>query len=377
MAGWSPVNQPLPPLYHMPAMALPPQPLAPWALPVAPSPGLPLPSTPRAFIPTTPSPSNHHDVYTRWPLRGGGFLNELGTATQYLLGPSLAGSFLSGGWLALTWAGTIAYVAMHALNRGITQATTLQQEILAKAPPTEQAKWQKTAHAHGVKEGMVTLGYQSIASLFGPIYLIELFQHGMANAFEKAYGQQWVHQQKSQLGPQKAAQFISNALQHRFGYDTNEAQQLANKLLPLARPKPSNLGEFAKTMASGGLESMKKPLDFLLEPFQAFGRTLQSFAKAPQIPTHTSALLKELGNDVITHQAKGLSLLEHFGSPSFKLALLKVAAAGAAVGLWCVAIDPLVEKFKEEVLVPLADLWTNQYLQKQGLPTYTPNANEA
>jgi hypothetical protein len=317
------------------------------------------------------------DVFVTSPLRLLGFFNETGASTNELSGGSGYGKKIGGGFYALTWAVTIAYVFAHASSR----AGETSLDAYMKTNDLETAK------LHGIKEGLVTGAYQSVASLFGPIVLIGLAQTVAEKAFEKGYGKR--HLTDADMSVDKLKQVMLNIGREHFVEKPEKltAEVLDTKLAEVA----TDLLDHAQ---KGGVRKnpvvatawempgrLLKALDNNL-PFGDVFRTTEQRALNSNLRGKDAALMKIAHHLIKTNShfetntllQKVTAPLKFIGdrTPGFQLAAWKAVAGFAAIWAFIRFLDPVVEAFKAKMLEPSATHITNWHLAKNGHATYTP-----
>jgi hypothetical protein len=317
------------------------------------------------------------DVFVTSPLRLLGFFNETGASTNELSGKAGWGSQIGSAFYQFTWAVTIAYVAAHAASRSVD---TYKDALATTQDDT-------TAKLHGVKEGLVTTGYQSVASLFGPIVLIGLAQTVAEKAYEKGFGKRRLTDEA--MSVDKLKQVMLNIGREHF---VENADKLSTEVLDTKLTEAAT--ELLDHAQKGGVRKnpvlatawempgrLLKALDNNL-PFGNLFRTAEQRTLNNSLRSKDAALMsvashilhKESHFKTDTLLQKVTAPLKFIGdrTPGFQLAAWKAVAGFAAIWAFIRFLDPVVEAFKAKVLEPSATNITNWHLAKNGHATYQP-----
>lgn len=282
------------------------------------------------------------DPFTSWPLRGGGFANELGESSKHLLGNNPLGQSLSKFFVRLTWGITSLYAMAH----------TGYRARKAYHEAEEQTGDKTTARAHSLKEGVVTGLYQLMASVLGPVILIHNAQKWVRNAFNQSRG----------------ITVVKGMTEDQLVKNLNE--------LPISKKGTSNSSEIAKLLKKQASQESSSWIGHLgssgRDVFSDMPNKLKRLVgKNTDLNDSKQARksLAALGSQHINSLA-GNTMKSHFKSPAAGRAALMFGAGMIAILGWCKVFDPVVESIKEHILEPIGNWSTNKYLASKGKPTY-------
>ena len=281
------------------------------------------------------------DPFLQYPLRLGGFLNELEAATSHLLP---AGNPLLLPWKMLTWGLTWMYAFANATSRGMD---TYRDAKL-------QTKDETTAEIHGLKEGLVTAVYQLAASVYGPVALaIHPAQHAVKNLFSMSHG-------KHLLSKTENHAHLTELVQKNLGafksFDKDLTEHTAEAFI-------KKLNADLKTPAS----------NFIQEAIPAAQRQWGRFVgkAADQTTAHAIEKLGQLHLKSIPAKA-----FTHNGAALLKLGAIQTLVGFGAVAAWLMTADKVLDKVRENFLLPFSDHVVNHYLHKNGHVAFWPEEDK-
>lgn len=276
-----------------------------------------------------------------------GFANETGTAVRFIFGQSPLGRLVSSIVFFGSWLITGRYVAQHA----IFKADKEYREVF-KATQND-----KTAKAHAEKANLATLTYQSLASLFGPIMLIDTTHKVVEGVASQ------LHAAKNFAG--KSEQQVTEVLR---GIGANTFDTVDSALPDLAKSAKA----LAHDLHSGGVGKTlqligKETAHTVSGPIRFLGNLLGAQSKHSARDT-----LFHAGEKLLEHEGAGKGILKFMASKPGKVAFMKAGAGFGAIAAWCMFVDPIVEALRENVINPTYNRWTNQALAAEGDPIYQP-----